>query len=55
MKDEILVPLDGSPLAEAILPHAVMLARATARSITLLRAVAAPYNHRPGSDVDGDL
>ena len=40
MKDEILVPLDGSTLAEAILPHAVMLARTTARSITLLRAVA---------------
>ena len=44
MKDEILVPLDGSPLAEAILPHAVMLARTTARSITLLRAVASPMN-----------
>jgi nucleotide-binding universal stress UspA family protein len=42
MKDEILVPLDGSTLAEAILPHAVMLARATASSLTLLRAVAQP-------------
>jgi nucleotide-binding universal stress UspA family protein len=42
MNEEILVPLDGSPLAEAILPHAVMLARTTARSITLLRAVAHP-------------
>jgi nucleotide-binding universal stress UspA family protein len=42
MKDEILVPLDGSPLAEAILPHAVMLARSTTSSVTLLRAVAPP-------------
>jgi nucleotide-binding universal stress UspA family protein len=44
MKDEILVPLDGSTRAEAILPHAVMLARATSSRITLLRAVAPPIN-----------
>jgi nucleotide-binding universal stress UspA family protein len=42
MKDAILVPLDGSTLAEAILPHAAMVAQATGSSITLLRAVPQP-------------
>ncbi len=44
MKNEILVPLDGSTRAEAILPHAVMVARTTASSITLLSAVEQPIS-----------
>ncbi len=39
MQPQILVPLDGSPLAEAILPHAATLARATGSGLTLLRLV----------------
>jgi nucleotide-binding universal stress UspA family protein len=40
MLDHILVPLDGSRLAESVLPHAVALARAFGSRLTLLRAVA---------------
>jgi nucleotide-binding universal stress UspA family protein len=39
MQPQILVPLDGSPLAEAILPHAATLARATGSGLALLRVV----------------
>lgn len=39
MFDHILVPLDGSPLAECVLPHAVALARALDARITLLRVL----------------
>ena len=35
----ILVPLDGSPLAEQALPHAVALARATSSGLTLMQAI----------------
>lgn len=40
MIDQILVPLDGSSLAECVLPHAVAVGRAMDASVTLLRAVA---------------
>lgn len=40
MLDHILVPLDGSRLAETVLPHAVALAQAFGSRLTLLRAVA---------------
>lgn len=36
---QIVVPLDGSRLAEKALPHAIALARATSRAITLLRVL----------------
>jgi nucleotide-binding universal stress UspA family protein len=36
---QILVPLDGSPLAEMALPHAIALARATSSRVVLMRAV----------------
>jgi nucleotide-binding universal stress UspA family protein len=36
----LLVPLDGSALAELALPHAAGLARATSRALTLLQVVA---------------
>jgi nucleotide-binding universal stress UspA family protein len=40
MLNHILVPLDGSRLAETVLPHAVALAQAFGSRLTLLRAVA---------------
>jgi nucleotide-binding universal stress UspA family protein len=40
MKRTILVPLDGSAQAEAVLPHAVAAARATNSKLTLLQVVA---------------
>ncbi len=39
MKQHILVPLDGSPLAELALPHAICIAHATSQGINILRAV----------------
>ena len=36
---QILVPLDGSPLAEMALPHAIGLARATSSGLLLMRVV----------------
>ena len=40
MQTHIVVPLDGSSLAETILPHAAGLARAYSARITLLRVIA---------------
>jgi nucleotide-binding universal stress UspA family protein len=42
MQRHILVPLDGSALAETVLPHAVRLAQATQRGLILLRVIPAP-------------
>jgi nucleotide-binding universal stress UspA family protein len=42
MQQHILVPLDGSPLAETVLPHALRLAEATHRGLILLRVVPPP-------------
>lgn len=42
MFSHILLPLDGSPLAECVLPHAVALARAFHARVTLLRVLAPP-------------
>ena len=39
MERQILVPLDGSSLAEAAIPHAVLLARATDSTLHLMRTV----------------
>jgi len=39
MLEHILVPLDGSPLAESVLPHAVALAHAFAPRVSLLHVV----------------
>ena len=38
----IIVPLDGSPLAEKILPHAVALAKATEAKLRLVRVLGSP-------------
>jgi nucleotide-binding universal stress UspA family protein len=42
MERQILVPLDGSSLAEAVLPHAIQLAQATLSNLNLLRVVIPP-------------
>jgi nucleotide-binding universal stress UspA family protein len=42
MYNKILVPLDGSPLAETILPHAQSLAKSEDAEIVLLRVAADP-------------
>lgn len=42
MQARILVPLDGSPVAEAILPAAMHLARLTGGALTLVRIVPPP-------------
>ncbi|MDT8305374.1 MAG: universal stress protein [Anaerolineae bacterium] len=39
MLEQILLPLDGSTLAECVLPHAVTIARATMARLTLLHVV----------------
>ena len=43
MYKRILVPLDGSPLAEAALGHAHRLAQCFDSQVVLLRAVVSPY------------
>lgn len=42
MLNHILIPLDGSSLAECVLPHAVALAQAFDATITLLRVLDRP-------------
>ncbi len=42
MLKHVLVPLDGSPLAECVLPHVVALARALDARVTLLRVLEPP-------------
>jgi nucleotide-binding universal stress UspA family protein len=44
MYKKILVPLDGSPLAEAVLPHAQALAKSEGAEIVLLRVAVTPDN-----------
>jgi len=39
MFDHILVPLDGSPIAECVLPHTMAVARACKAQVTLLRVL----------------
>lgn len=48
MVDHILVPLDGSSLAECVLPHTVAVGRALDAKVTLLRAVPRESSE-PGS------
>jgi nucleotide-binding universal stress UspA family protein len=44
MYRSILVPLDGSPLAEAVLPHAEALAKSEHAEIIILRVPNAPVS-----------
>lgn len=48
--DKILVPLDGSSLANSVLPHVGALTRATGAQVTLLRVLENPYEN--SLDVD---
>lgn len=48
MQQQIVVTLNGSKLGEAILPHALALARATSSSITLLRTITPPRGFSTG-------
>jgi nucleotide-binding universal stress UspA family protein len=50
--DHILVPLDGSRLAECVLPHAVALARAFGARVTLLRVVAQAHSTDQEQTID---
>ena len=42
MQSQVLVPLDGSTYAEAILPHALFFAQQTQSLLTLLRIIMPP-------------
>ncbi len=46
--NKILVPLDGSPAAEAALPVAVELARASDASLLVLRVASLRFDQEPG-------
>lgn len=52
MFEHILVPLDGSPLAERVLPHVVAVASAFNSSVTLLRVLGRPSGEQNGRFVD---
>ncbi len=47
MQGQIVVPLDGSRLAEKALPHAVALARTTNSGLTLLQVISIPQAMNP--------
>ncbi|HEX5829900.1 MAG TPA: universal stress protein [Gemmatimonadaceae bacterium] len=46
----VLVPLDGSPLSEAVLPHALEVARLTGARMSLLRVVRTPETLLPAEE-----
>jgi nucleotide-binding universal stress UspA family protein len=50
--EHILVPLDGSALAESVLPHVVGMARALEADVTLLRAVERVAEEEESETVD---
>jgi nucleotide-binding universal stress UspA family protein len=52
MINHILVPLDGSPLAECVLPHVAAIAPVTNARVTLLHVLQQPHNGRENSIVD---
>ena len=52
MINHILVPLDGSTLAECVLPHVSAIAQAFHARITLLHIVALPNEGRGGQALD---
>src|SRR5688572_21145980 len=54
MYKKILVPLDGSGLAEMALPHAVEIARGTGSEVLLLRVVVSPLRDIPPADTTAD-
>ena len=52
MLDPILVPLDGSLLAECVLPHVVALARAFEAGVVLLRVLCQSHNPESAESID---
>jgi nucleotide-binding universal stress UspA family protein len=52
MLDHILVPLDGSRLAESVLPHVVALVQTFGSQLTLLSAVARGEDEAGGLTID---
>jgi nucleotide-binding universal stress UspA family protein len=52
MFEHLLVPLDGSPLAECVLPHTVALARALGSRVSLLRVLEPPRLGDRGGSMD---
>lgn len=52
MFNHILVPLDGSSLAEVVLPHLVLLAQIGSPTITLIRVLDPEIGQRSGRQVD---
>ncbi len=52
MYKKILVPLDGSPLAEAVLPHAQALAKSEGAEIILLRVPVLPMTEFISCDAE---
>jgi nucleotide-binding universal stress UspA family protein len=52
MIEHILVPLDTSPLAECVLPHAIALAHSFGADITLLHIVQSPHSATESNYVD---
>ncbi|OGO19623.1 MAG: hypothetical protein A2Z14_19640 [Chloroflexi bacterium RBG_16_48_8] len=52
MIDHILVPLDGSSLAERVLPHLFALARPFGSRVTLLRVVSRADSKHPTQRID---
>ncbi len=50
MYRKILVPLDGSALAETAIPHATLLATVTKARIELIRITMLRFRHQPEAD-----
>lgn len=51
MINHILIPLDGSTLAECVLPHVTAIARAAGAHVTLIQVLEFPST-RPGEAID---
>jgi nucleotide-binding universal stress UspA family protein len=52
---QILVPLDGSLLAECVLPHTIAFARVFKAEVTLLRVLASPQAGTPVDAFDWQM
>jgi nucleotide-binding universal stress UspA family protein len=52
MFDHILVPLDGSSLAECVLPHAIAFAKAFDAEVTLLQVLERPHGSAIARAID---
>lgn len=55
MYSKILVPLDGSPLAECVLPHVQAIAAGCGTPQVILLRVVSPFRTMMAGDIDGDM